>query len=303
MSQLLHDFDAWPILFLLILTRVSGLFCLAPCFPIRALPWRGRWILITGLAMLLTTAQVQQAAPIPNSAAALGLAVACEAAIGLILGFVVLLLFSSLQLAGQIVTQLSGLRMADVYDSNIDMQIPVFGRLLYLVATAAFVIAGGHRQVMAAMLDTFAAYPPGQVTLVAGDLQEILTNAIAHSMIIAVRLSAPLVTALLFSMITLGLVSRALPQWNTLTIGLGANSLALSATILFAMGSLGWTFHHEATGVLNRTAATWSSILPSRDASTGPSEATDHNNASAARNVFGPAKHSSRLAIVGNRGN
>ena len=39
--------------------------------------------------------------------------------------------------------------------------MPLFSRLLVLIATAIFVCIGGHRVVMAGLLDTFAAIPPG----------------------------------------------------------------------------------------------------------------------------------------------
>ena len=261
MTPSLTTLDAWPCLFLLILIRISGVLCLAPCFPIHSLPWRGRWLLIGGLAVVLTMAHSRHGPPLPANLATFSIAMAREAALGLVIGFAVLMLFSSLQLAGHIVTQMTGLRMAEIYDANQDSQVPIFGRLLDLVATAAFILGGGHRQIMAAMMDTFIAYPPGHTMIPTGDLPEILTNAITHSLLIAVRLAAPIVAALLFSMITLGLLSRILPQLNILAIGLGVNSLALSAAVFCVLGSLGWIFQQEATGMLQRTRTHWLSAF------------------------------------------
>ena len=252
MNPFVTNLDGWPCLFLLILIRISGLLCLAPCFPIHSLPWRGRWVIIGGLAVVLTMAHSHHGPPLPANPATIAVAMAREAAIGLVIGLTVLLLFSSLQLAGQTVTQMAGLRMTEIYDANLDAQVPVFGRLLDLVATAAFLVAGGHRHIMAALLDTFATYPPGQTTIPVGNLPEVLTNAITHSLLIAIRLSAPLIAALMFSMLTLGLLSRVLPQLNILAIGLGFNSLALSAAVFVGLGSLGWTFQHEATSMLEQ---------------------------------------------------
>lgn len=265
MNPAVTNLDGWPSLFLLILTRISGLLCLAPCFPIHSLPWRGRWVIIGGLAVVLTMAHSHHEPPLPPSLATFGVAVAREAAIGLVIGFAVLMLFSSLQLAGQIVTQITGLRMTEIYDPSLDSQVPVFGRLLDLVATAAFLVAGGHRHIMTALLDTFATYPPGQTTIPIGNLPEVLTNAITHSLFIAIRLAAPLIAALMFSMLTLGLLSRVLPQLNILAIGLGFNSLALSAAVFFALGSLGWTFQQEATSMLEQTRTNWLSVFSADD--------------------------------------
>ena len=222
-------------------------------------------MIIGVLAVVLTMAHSHQRPPLPPSLAIFGVAVAREAAIGLVIGFAVLMLFSSLQLAGQIVTQITGLRMTEIYDPSLDSQVPVFGRLLDLVATAAFLVAGGHRHIMTALLDTFATYPPGQTTIPIGNLPEVLTNVITHSLVIAIRLAAPLIAALMFSMLTLGLLSRVLPQLNILAIGLGFNSLALSAAVFFTLGSMGWTFQHEATSMLEQTRSNWLSIFQAGD--------------------------------------
>ena len=222
-------------------------------------------MIIGGLAVVLTMAHSHHGPSLPANPAIFAVAMAREAAIGLVIGLTVLLLFSSLQLAGQTVTQMAGLRMTEIYDANLDAQVPVFGRLLDLVSTAAFLVAGGHRHIMAALLDTFATYPPGQTTIPVGNLPEVLTNAITHSLLIAIRLSAPLIAALMFSMLTLGLLSRVLPQLNILAIGLGFNSLALSAAVFVGLGSLGWTFQHEATSMLEQTRTNWLSAFKTDD--------------------------------------
>ena len=64
-------------------------------------------------------------------------------------------------LAGELIGRLSGLGIAKVFDPDLDESVPHFSRLLFLLAACVFYCIGGHRMVMAGLLDTFRAIPPG----------------------------------------------------------------------------------------------------------------------------------------------
>ena len=51
--------------------------------------------------------------------------------------------------------------MADVFDPNSQASVPMLSHLMLLVTLAVFVAIGGHRVVMAGLLDTFQTIPPG----------------------------------------------------------------------------------------------------------------------------------------------
>ena len=68
-----------------------------------------------------------------------------EVAIGLLLGLGVIILFSGVQVAGQIVSQMSGMSLADVFDPGFDENVSVFTQLFYFLTMAVFVAIGGHR--------------------------------------------------------------------------------------------------------------------------------------------------------------
>src|SRR5262249_4131687 len=105
-------------------------------------------------------------------------------------------------------------------------------------------IAGGHRQVMEALLDTFVTIPPGQATLPT-DLVETFTNLLTQSFTLAIRAAAPTMTALLLATLVLGLTSRALPQLNVMTAGLGLNALVALGTLSLTLGVAAWAFQEQ----------------------------------------------------------
>ncbi|MEN6557461.1 MAG: flagellar biosynthetic protein FliR, partial [Thermoguttaceae bacterium] len=138
-------------------------------------------------------------------------------------------------LAGQLIGAASGLTVADVFDPSLDENVPVFSRLLFLLAGAIFFCVGGHRLVMAGLLDTFRTIPPGGATFSRSIVDGFVTLA-GQSFALAVRASAPVVMALLLATLTLGLVGRTLPQLNVLSLGFGVNAMLAFAALSLTLG-------------------------------------------------------------------
>jgi flagellar biosynthetic protein FliR len=159
------------------------------------------------------------------------------------------ILFSGIQVAGQIVSQMSGLSIADAFNPAFEEDASVFSSLFYFLTMAVFVAVGGHRLVTEALLDTFAAAPPGHAALGHGFV-EVLTNVATQSFALGIRAAAPLLTALLLSNVVLGLVSRTLPQINVIVVGFGINALLALGVLLLSLGGVAWTFQDSTLDVL-----------------------------------------------------
>ena len=123
---------------------------------------------------------------LPHYAIMLGV----EAAIGACLGLGVLVLLHGMTLAGEIVAQASGLGIAEVFDPAIEENVPLFSRLMFLAAVAIFLCIGGHRMVMAGLLDTFQTIPPGSGEL-PSSLADGFTTLVGQSFSLGVRVAAP----------------------------------------------------------------------------------------------------------------
>ena len=135
------------------------------------------------------------------------------------------ILFSGIQVAGQIVSQMSGLSLADVFNPGFDENVSVFSQLFYFLdAGRVRGASAGIGSMIEALLETFAWAPPGQAML--GDTYvDTLTGMMTQSFALGIRAAAPLMVALLLSTIVLGLISRTLPQINIIAVGFGLNSL------------------------------------------------------------------------------
>lgn len=241
------------VVFMLVLTRVGGLIIVAPGFGANSAPMRIRALLAIAISAVITPLYVPSLSLQVHNMIHLAALMSREASIGLIMGSVVLIMFSSLQVAGQIVGQMSGMQMAGTYDPMLDSTVSVFAKLLDLVAMAVFLLIGGHRTLMAALLDTFKHLPPG-MTKHAPDGVQLLQVTISQSFEVGLRASAPVMMSVLLAVIVTGLISRTLPQLNVLAIGFGINILVLLGSLLFSIGAITWLFQAQVAIAIERAS-------------------------------------------------
>ncbi|MEX2119528.1 MAG: flagellar biosynthetic protein FliR [Pirellulales bacterium] len=231
------------IVFTLVLTRLGGLVATAPLYGTQT-PAQVRASLALALAVLVTPSQWAGSLPAPQALSDYLLMLGGELLVGLTLGLGMTLLFSGVQLAGQIIGQTSGMTLAEVFNPGFDGSIPLISQALYLLALAIFVTLGGHRLLMAGLLGTFATIPIGGAGLSAG-LGEAVVVLLTQSFSLGIRIAAPATAALLLATLVMGLVSRTLPQLNLLTLGFGLNALAAFGILAMSLGGLSWAFQAE----------------------------------------------------------
>jgi flagellar biosynthesis protein FliR len=239
--------DPGPFLaFLFVAIRIGGLVLTAPLFSGARISWTSRGLLVLAIALLI--------APVADSASLESLlaepwelaAAACrEAVLGLVLGTAVVVLVAGLQAGGQWIGQMSGMSLAEAIDPGNGFALTGFGKLFELTGITAFLVTGGHRQVLSALLDTFQWMPPGRIAFHAGML-DALQQVVAGSFELALRISAPVLVALLLSALVMGTVQRLVPQINTLAWGLHLNMIAAMALVFLTLGSVTWIFRHHA---------------------------------------------------------
>ncbi|MFT5524322.1 MAG: flagellar biosynthetic protein FliR [Pirellulaceae bacterium] len=237
------------LIFVLVITRMSGLMMTAPIFGTPNIPFQVRAYLTFAMGILIAPLYWGEPIPRPNTVINLAILMGHEAIIGLSLGLAVLILFSGLQLSGLMIGQMSGMQLADLVDPTFNENTPIFGQLLNMVALAVFVAIDGHRQLMNAMLETFRWMPPGEARI-STELVQAISEVMSMSFSMAIRAAAPIVISLFVSMLIMGLISRTLPQLNVIAVGFSLNSLILMLTLSISMGAAAWIFQEQTSEVL-----------------------------------------------------
>lgn len=249
MTELLATYEHQLMVFLLVLTRISGLVLLAPIFGPRYAPMTVRVFLVVILSLLVCPLYWSVQIPMPGTLFTLAVLLGREVALGLALGLAMTILFSGLQLSGTIIGQMSGLQLAEVFDPTFDESVPVFSQLLDLVALGAFVATSGHRRVLAALLDTFKWRPPGTDDF-PDSVVATLTAVLTESFVVGIRTAAPVMISLLLSVLVLGLISRTVPQLNVFGVGFNLNAMFVLATLAFSLATMTVVVENRSNEIL-----------------------------------------------------
>lgn len=220
----------------LILMRVAGLFLSAPVFSSRMIPMRVRIGFI--LALTLMVAPLVDARRIASIGLAEGLLGAPgEIAIGAAMGLALAIVLGLAELAGFLIGQQAGLALGQVVDPTQNAEASVIGQTYTIVATILFFLAGGHRALVLALLETYRVIPPlsfqpDESTLL------LLVESLTTSAMVGFRLAAPVILALLLVLVGLSVLSRTMPQLNILSVGFSFKvMLALGATAMVLAAS------------------------------------------------------------------
>jgi flagellar biosynthetic protein FliR len=229
---------------LLVLVRTSGLVLAGPPFGSSEIPTQVRVFLALALALLIYPSQIHVSVTPPTALAGYIPAIGAELLVGFLLGSGIVLLFSGVQLAGQIVGQMSGMTLADLYSPGFDANVPLLSQLLYMVALAIFLLSGSHRVVMAGFLDSFAAIPPGSMGM-STSLTDATLEMLVQSFSLGIRVAAPATAALLLASLALGIISRTLPQLNVMALGFGLNALATFGILAASLAGMAWLLEGE----------------------------------------------------------
>jgi flagellar biosynthesis protein FliR len=232
------------IVFTLVLTRVSGLTMTAPIYGSKEVPMRVRALLALALAALIMPSQWNVAVSYPGNTLNYLVLIGGELVVGTCLGLGIMIIVYGMELAGEIIGYVGGLMIAEAYDPTADMSTPILSRVLVLVSLSIFVCIGGHRLVMAGLLDTFQTIPPGS-GIFTRSITDAFVTLLIQSFSLGIRAAAPATIALLLATLVLGLISRTVPQLNVLILGFGLNSLLIFGALALTLGGIVWAFQEQ----------------------------------------------------------
>lgn len=163
----------------------------------------------------------------PKSLVAWGILAARELCFGLVLGLGITIVFSGLQLAGEMIDQQTGIGLSGVFNPGLNIDAGVSGQALYLFGITVFLTmspVAGHLLVVSALLDTFQAIPIGE-GFAASSAIDLLSDLVHQSLVLGLQISAPVLVAMAFTGLTMGFLSHTVPQINVLNLGFPIRAL------------------------------------------------------------------------------
>jgi len=214
----------WP------LVRVLALMGAAPALSHRAIPLRAK--VAIGIAVALAIAPTVQAPPLGQAldAAFLDMLVR-NLLVGLSLGFAVRVLFSGIELAGQMVGLQVGLSYGGFFNPEAaDTDNPV-GNFVSLMVLLLFLAIDGHLILLYALARSFEVFP-----IATASAQPMAFDALAglgaQVFSIALSMSLPILGVMLLINVVLGVMARVAPQLNLFAVGFPL-TLSAGMVVLF----------------------------------------------------------------------
>ena len=201
----------WPFI------RALALFTSLPVLGTRTVPTRVR-IGLAAFVALAAQASLPAPVEVPLDSPLAFMLVLQQMVIGLALGFSVRVVFAAVEFAGEVIGLQMGLNFAGFFDPVSAATGTATSRFFGTTIAWLFIVSGGHLLVIAALVQSFDAFPVGPepfAFLKAVQPQRWGSEIFALGLWIAL----PLVAMLLLVNLVLGLISRVAAQINVFSVG------------------------------------------------------------------------------------
>ncbi len=217
----------WPLL------RVGSFVLASPVLGAKSIPVRTRIILALTIAWILAPITP---APEVNPVSAAGLLISLQqVALGLGMGFIFHMAFSTVVIAGQSIAMAMGLGFASAVDPQNGVQVPVVSQFYMILATLIFLALDGHLLLIQTIHHSFELLPVGGhwPSELAWKIVQWGSQMFINGLLIAL----PALASLLLVNLAFGVITRSAPQLNIFAVGFPITLLAGFALILLSLPS------------------------------------------------------------------
>ncbi|MFH0974631.1 MAG: flagellar biosynthetic protein FliR [Spirochaetota bacterium] len=206
-------------IFLLIMMRLTSMMIIAPFFSSGVIPFRIKALIAFFITLVIFPTIAKEGYVIPVDMGAYYLLVLKEVLIGLFIGFLVSLIFTAFQLAGEYYSVLVGFGISEVVDPLAQVSLPLLGQLKNLVGLILFLVINGHHFLIKAIYRSYELIP----VISLGPVNKGLLNFVVYSMggmfVIALKIALPVLATVFLVEVSLGILAKAAPQMNILMLG------------------------------------------------------------------------------------
>jgi flagellar biosynthetic protein FliR len=157
-----------------------------------------------------------------------------EGIIGLITGFFLTIIFAAFSTAGQFFSLQMGFGASETFDPLSQIENPLLGQYLNLVAMLVFLVIGGFRELFLGGFQR-SIETINSVSLVEGreHVVGMLLSGLSRLFLDAMIISMPILGTLFLTSLATGLISKAAPQINILSEGFPI-SITVAFLLIFA---------------------------------------------------------------------
>ena len=220
--------------FLFVFVRVAAIMMSIPLFDSKTLPT----LFKAGFALCLSMVIYPLADPtvmaVETSELTLVVGIFSEVMLGVAVGLIVRTIFAGVQLAGQLAGYQMGMAIANVLDPATSDQVPLLSQVYNIFAMLIFVSINAHYWFFNALVESFRLVPPFGFQF-DGPFLQYLIQVSGQIFVTGIKIGAPIITVLLLTSVSFGLIARTVPQMNVFIV---AMPLKIAVGMLFIAFSL-----------------------------------------------------------------
>lgn len=208
--------------FALVLIRTGGIFAAFPIIGTRMVPMRIRVMLALAVTIAFGPLVAPTLQPDWLEPVKLAVGLTTELFIGVFLGFATRLLLAAVEIAGSIMGFQLGFGMAVQLDPVTQVEVPVLGSFLVIVASLLYFVVDGHHLVLMALGSSFSLIPPLGATFHPPLLVDTV-DLMQRAFDMGLKLALPLMGMTFLVYLVLGILGRVMPQMNVMFLGFPLN--------------------------------------------------------------------------------
>lgn len=239
--------------FLLIFVRIFVMLQIAPLTSSAALPRVAR----IGLALFSAVAVVSWVTnyPVPDAGLEFVFLIFMEVIIGAIMGLFLVIIYAAFQLSGQFFSLQMGFSASQVFDPLAQIQIPLLGNFLNLIAMMVFLSVEGFQKLFfIGVRGSFIKVRPWDFVILKDHIPQSLFTMVGDMFTNSLLIALPIMGTLMLASLSMGLLAKASPQMNLLMLGFPINIslsyiiiiMALPFILLFFANIIGYSFEFLA---------------------------------------------------------
>lgn len=138
---------------------------------------------------------------------------------GLLLGFIVNLIFDVFKMAGAFMDAQAGLSMLNILDPSTKSNATLMANLSYTISMVIFFVSDGHHLVIKCIIESFNIVPIG-IDISISNSFNVLLDIFIKYFVIGVKIAIPMVLIIIMTDICMGLISRTVPALNVMVLGM-----------------------------------------------------------------------------------
>ncbi len=204
---------------MMIFARIGSAMVLLPGIGENYVSPRVRLLLAGAITIVVAPVVAAKLPSLPASPVALSLLLGGEIGVGLFIGTVARLAFTTLEIAGTLISFQVGLATASIFNPLISDQGSLVSVLISIAGIVLLFETDMHHLMLRATVDSYTLFVPGALPPI-GDFTEMVSRMVSRSFMIAMQLSAPFIVLSTVIYIALGLVSRLMPQLQVFFVAL-----------------------------------------------------------------------------------